>query len=115
MSVKNRPHRQACGLPDCTDEGLASWGPLALSPDGSCLAFTAVDSNGIQRIWVRELHSLKVRPLIGTESNYPWLLFWSPDSRYIAFMLEEKSRKSMFAGGPPLTICSTSWQAMGGS
>jgi Tol biopolymer transport system component len=64
---------------------------------------------------VRELHSLKVRPLIGTESNYPWLLFWSPDSRYIAFNAGGKIKKINVAGGPPLTICSTSGQAMGGS
>ena len=55
---------------------------LAISPDATRIAYVA-NVNGMQRIWVRSIGSLEARELAGTESAAG--LFWSPDSRYIAF------------------------------
>jgi eukaryotic-like serine/threonine-protein kinase len=69
-----------------------------ISPDGRTLAYTAQDSTARQRIWIRPLNSLAANPLPGTENaNRP---FWSPDSRYLAFMADGKLKKIAIAGGP---------------
>ncbi len=74
-----------------------------ISPDGRTLAFTAQDSTARQMIWVRPLNALSANRLAGTEgAQRP---FWSPDSRYLAFMAEGKLKKIALAGGPAEVIC----------
>ena len=76
---------------------------LALSPDGSRLAFVAW-KDGVQRIWIRNRDDLEARPLVGTENGR--LPFWSPDSRFLAFFSGDGELKKIEAsGGPPITIC----------
>ena len=57
-------------------------GDLAISPDATRIAYVA-NVNGAQRIWVRSIGSLEARELAGTDNASG--VFWSPDSRYIAF------------------------------
>jgi eukaryotic-like serine/threonine-protein kinase len=74
-----------------------------ISPDGRRLAFNALDSLGIQSIWVRRMNSLEAQRLPGTEgATRP---FWSPDSRFLAFFSGGKLYKIDVSGGPPLAIC----------
>jgi Tol biopolymer transport system component len=77
-----------------------------ISPDGRLVAFAARDTaRGLTRIWVRSLDSIGARPLAGTETrNIALALFWSPDSRFIAFAAEGKLRKADVSGGPPQTL-----------
>jgi Tol biopolymer transport system component/tRNA A-37 threonylcarbamoyl transferase component Bud32 len=89
-------------------------GLLALSPDGQQLAFAATGADGIPRIWVRALNSLKIRPLPGTESAGT-LLFWSPDSRFVAFDAGGKLQKIEISGGPAETVCVLNMMGVGGS
>ena len=89
-------------------------GTLALSPDGRKLAFIATSADGVPRIWVRALSSLEMRPLSGTES-VGTLLFWSPDSRFIAFDAGGRLQKIDISGGPAETVCLLSGTAVGGS
>jgi len=78
-------------------------GHLALSPDGTKLAFVAADSTGRQSLWVRSLDLMNASPLAGTErAQYP---FWSPDGRTIGFFADTKLKRIEAAGGPPLTVC----------
>src|SRR4029077_13692592 len=56
---------------------------LSVSPDGSKLAFVAVDSGGHFMLWIRDLDSQTAQPLPGTDGAL--MPFWSPDSRFIAF------------------------------
>jgi len=93
---------------------LRLTGVLALSPDGQQLAFAAQSADGIPRIWVRTLNSLRIRSLSGTESVGS-LLFWSPDSRFVAFDSGRKLQKIDISGGPAETVCVLNRVGVGGS
>ena len=79
-------------------------GTVAISPDGTKIAYTARDSVGGElRLWVRPLDSLTAMPLPGTEGvMFP---FWSWDSRYLAFYAKGKLMKILATGGPTLSLC----------
>jgi len=87
-------------------------GHLALSPDGSMLAFVAADSSGKTHLMVRAFNTLNAKDLPTTEGVfYP---FWSPDNRYIGFFQSGKMKKIEASGGPSVTICDAS-DGRGGS
>ncbi len=75
-----------------------------ISLDGRILAYSATDSTGISRIWLRPLAGTTAQPLAGTEGivQRP---FWSPDSRYLGFFANGKLKKIEVSGGPAITIC----------
>ncbi len=75
---------------------------LALSPDGSRLAFVGV-SGGRTTLWVRPLETLTAVQLKGTEDAVA--PFWSPDGRSIGFFAQGKLKKATTDGGPPQAIC----------
>ncbi|HEV2299235.1 MAG TPA: protein kinase [Candidatus Acidoferrales bacterium] len=78
-------------------------GPPVLSPDGQRLAFTAVGSDGRQRLWVRTLNASIAQPLEGTDgATYP---FWSPDSHDLGFFANGKLNRIDASGGPSLALC----------
>jgi hypothetical protein len=62
------------------------------------VAFTA-NLEGRTLIWIRPLESLTAQPLPGTDGAD--FVFWSPDSRFIAFFADGKLRKIDASGGPP--------------
>ncbi len=84
-------------------EDASAVGPPLVSPDGRMIAFDASEGGGQRRIWVRPLDALEARPLPGTEGALR--PFWSPDSRFVAFVAGDKLRKVDVSGGPPQTIC----------
>jgi Tol biopolymer transport system component len=97
--------------------GGTSPGPVAVSPDGRRLAFTARDEKGATLLWVRDLADVASRPLAGTSgAAYP---FWSADSRRIGYFSGGRLRRIDAGGGPPLTLCDASngkggaWNAHG--
>ena len=57
---------------------------LALSPDGTQLAFIVEERPGSRRIWLRAFSAIEAQPIAGTENASS--LFWSPDSQSIAFV-----------------------------
>jgi Tol biopolymer transport system component len=101
--------------PEGTNYDMLYGGQFALSPDGSMLAFVATDTTrgAVSKLWVRKLSSLEALPLPGTDKAY-WP-FWSPDSKYIAFFAEQKLKKILASGAPPLSICDSIRTARGGS
>jgi len=89
-----------------------SEGGIAVSPDGTMLAF-ASPLGGRPQLWIRRLDSLDARTLPGTDGAFQ--PFWSPDSKWIAFYTPEKLMKVAVAGGTPQTICRTDPRITGGS
>jgi Tol biopolymer transport system component len=87
---------------------------FTLSPNGRRLAYVAPGPDGRNVAWVRDLDSLEPRLLPGTE-NVPVPLFWSPDSRFIAFQTGTRLEKIDVSGGPPQPICDVPNTAIGGS
>jgi serine/threonine protein kinase len=100
-------------------QGLA----FEISPDGRHLAFVATGSDGVARLWIRDLESLEIRAL---PNGYPQSLhitgnvvvppfFWSPDSRFIGFQSLGKLAKIQISGGPAQTLCDVQGTVVGGS
>jgi Tol biopolymer transport system component len=87
---------------------------FTLSPDGRQLAFLAPGTDGRNLVWVRALDSLEPRPLPGTE-NVLVPVFWSPDSRFIAFQSGSKLKKVDISGGPPQEVCDAFATVIGGA
>jgi Tol biopolymer transport system component len=86
----------------------------AISPDGRAVAYSARDA-GTSILFVRPIDNDVPLKLPGTDGAGN--LFWSPDSRSIAFFAGGKLKKVQASGGPPETICDTpdmrggSWNA----
>ncbi|HXM75717.1 MAG TPA: serine/threonine-protein kinase, partial [Thermoanaerobaculia bacterium] len=66
------------------------------SPDGTQIAYMARESTGDRRIFVRSFASLEPKPVPGTEGARA--LFWSADSRSIAFAAEDKLKRIDVSG-----------------
>jgi len=88
-----------------TPASILSVGSPKVSPDGKYLAFNATDSAGVSRLWLRPFGSLTTSPIPGTENAAR--PFWSPDSRYLAFMADGKLKKIAVTGGPIQTVGET--------
>jgi serine/threonine-protein kinase len=82
----------------------SSFGPaLAISRDGSRLAFVSAGSDGATHLSVRLLAASKSTVLAGTEGAAG--PFFSPDSRWIAFFADQKLKKISVDGGAAVTLC----------
>jgi Tol biopolymer transport system component/tRNA A-37 threonylcarbamoyl transferase component Bud32 len=75
-----------------------------ISPDGRTLAYRAADSTGTPRVWIRPLESLAAREIPGTDGANS--IFWSPDSKYVAYFGLGKLKKVAINGGKPELVCS---------
>jgi Tol biopolymer transport system component/DNA-binding winged helix-turn-helix (wHTH) protein len=85
---------------------------FALSPDGTRLAFIAVDQDGGQGLWVRDLSAAGAQRLNGADGAR--LPFWSPDSRRIGFFAGGRLNTIDIAAGAVRVLCDAR-AAMGGA
>jgi serine/threonine-protein kinase len=70
---------------------------FSLSPDGSRIAYVAVDREDRARLWVQRLDENSARLLEGAEdARHP---FWSPDGRSLGFFAGGEVRTIPAAGG----------------
>ena len=88
---------------------------FALSPDGTKLAYYAAGSDGMARLWVQSMDALESRALSATELTSGYQMFWSFDSRFVAFSSAGKLKKINVSGGPAETICDAPGTFYGGS
>jgi Tol biopolymer transport system component len=76
---------------------------VAVSPDGTRIAFTTTAASGKTQLWLRDLDDVVPRPLPGTEgAAWP---FWSPGGRSLGFFAGGKLKRIEVAGGLPQTLC----------
>jgi serine/threonine protein kinase/Tol biopolymer transport system component len=74
---------------------------IAVSPDGTLLAYVAAGADG-ERIHLRRLDSLESKPLQGTEgAQSP---FFSPDGKWLGFAVEGAIKKIAVDGGVPFAV-----------
>jgi serine/threonine-protein kinase len=79
---------------------------LALSPDGTTLAYNGQDSSGHRRLYLRPMDQPHPVPIPGSEdAQFP---FFSPDGRWVGFRVGNRIVKTPVRGGSPETICETS-------
>ena len=76
---------------------------IAISPDGTRLAFIAEDEK-VTKLFVRSMDQLDAQPIDGTEGA-SWHPFFSPNGDWIGFVANDKLKKVAVAGGTPATLC----------
>lgn len=104
LMLRPGPPRRSTTILELTPPSRATFVDLPrISPDGSTLAFNAVDSSGVPCIWIRRMDSIEGKAIPGTErATRP---FWSPDGRYLAYFTLGKLYKVDITGGPPVLVC----------
>ena len=94
-------------------EGLATnLRSVAVSPNGRHIAYVA--GPGAPTLWVRDLNREEPRRLAETEGA-SWEPFWSPDSRFLGFVVRNELKKISIDGGLPITLCQLPGSYSGGS
>jgi eukaryotic-like serine/threonine-protein kinase len=81
--------------------GLESGPALALSPDGTHLAYVA-RQGGTQQIYLRAMDSLEAKPIPETEGAIN--PFFSPDGQWLGFFAGGKLKKISVNGGAALVL-----------
>jgi serine/threonine protein kinase/Tol biopolymer transport system component len=85
---------------------------FAVSPDGTHLAFVALDKEGKNALWVRALSASTAQELSGTEgAMFP---FWAPDSKRIGFFADAKL-KTVGIAGETVQVLGEAPQGRGGT
>ena len=110
VPVDSRVYRASISVPGRLGASIDALS-FAVSPDGRRLAFVGPDASGRVILWVRPLDSLASQPLVGTEGAAA--PFWSPDSRFVAFVAGGKLMKIDSSGGPPSTVTEASLSVPG--
>ncbi len=116
LKLKQRPLAAEISPPPGMDFVGAILGAPVISPDETKLAFVAGDAKGA-RLWVRDLASGRTDALEGTDGA--GFVFWSPDSRQVAFFAGGKLKKIEAGGGPVQILCDApegrggSWSSSG--
>jgi len=86
-------------------------GPVAVSPNGAKLAFTATDQQGVTRIWVRPLADDRATSVPGTENAA--LPFWSPDGKSLGFVADGALKTVDLVNGGVQILSRASYQSRG--
>jgi len=81
--------------------GLESGPAVAISPDGTHLAYVA-RQNGNQQLYLRPMDSEEAKPIPGTEGAVN--PFFSPDGQWVGFSAGGNLKKVPVSGGAALTL-----------
>ncbi len=83
-------------------EGQELTDSPAISPDGRIVAYAAKQGSEEQQLFLRDLNSFDAKPVAGTKgASQP---FFSPDSRWVAFLARGQLMRAEVAGGSPTKI-----------
>ncbi|MBK5295390.1 MAG: serine/threonine-protein kinase [Acidobacteriia bacterium] len=102
--LEKPPERQAVRFIATTPD-KAHFDGAELSPDGRRIAVIVHAETGTRQIGLRQLGSVEVQVLPGTEnvSNNAGIA-WSPDSRSVVFYASGKLKRIDPGAGPPMTL-----------
>ena len=100
-SVSRPVTRTTITLPDGQRQSRSKRAPLAISPDGTTLAYVARDNTG-SHLYLRQLDSFDARRVPNTEDAFE--PFFSPDGEWVGFFAAGRLRRIRVAGGVPLTV-----------
>jgi eukaryotic-like serine/threonine-protein kinase len=81
--------------------GVELGSALALSPDGTRLAYAA-RQGGVQQLYLRPLGGLEAQPIPGTVGGIE--PFFSPDGQWLGFFADEKLKKIAVNGGEAISL-----------
>jgi serine/threonine protein kinase/Tol biopolymer transport system component len=102
-SPPTRPvSRYTITLPPGEQLGGMDFSSVAISPDGSELAYLATRGN-VRQVYVRPMDSLDARALPDTEGAAD--PFFSPDGQWLGFFAGGKLKKVSVNGGAAITLC----------
>ncbi|HVL69584.1 MAG TPA: LpqB family beta-propeller domain-containing protein [Vicinamibacterales bacterium] len=90
-------------------------GSLALSPDGSHVAFRVRLPEGASEIWLRAIRDPAARALPGTRDLQHGRPFWSPDSRHLGFFVGSDVWRVNVDGTSPRRIATAPLMPRGGA
>ncbi|HSY51762.1 MAG TPA: protein kinase [Thermoanaerobaculia bacterium] len=86
-------------------------GSIAVSPDGTKIAYTARDAKNVRQLWIYHLARGVAKPLESTTLvSGP---FWSPDGRSIGFLDGSKLKTVAIDDGTPQTVCDATTGGLG--
>jgi eukaryotic-like serine/threonine-protein kinase len=88
---------------------------FSCSPDGRTLVYLARAPGKPMALWAQSLESLEPRPLATWRDDNDSPVFWSPDSKFIAFYSDRKLQKMDFSGNPAQVIGPVPSLVVGGS
>ena len=75
---------------------------IALSPDGTRLAYIAAQGKGLPQLYIRAMDSPEAKPIPGTEgSANP---FFSPDGQWVGFFALSKLKRVSVSGGAAVIL-----------
>ena len=86
-------------------EAGSSRQTFALSPDGTLLAFSAMDASGAFQTFIRDLDALESRPLANSIGSYT--LFWAPDGRSLFTTIDGSVRRTALDDDSYQVVCDT--------
>ena len=117
-AIEPRTMRFSLALPDgwqlVTDDQVSGTpSPLVVSPDGRRVAMIAKRTDGTEAILLRTLDGLTATPLPDTGGAST--MFWSPDSRFLAFFAQQTLKTIDVSGGAPTTVCAVQNRVSGGT
>ena len=70
--------------------------PLAISPDGSTIVYSAIDENQKTQLYLRKLNSFESTPITGSENGME--PFFSPDGEWVGFVTPDDKLKKCHCG-----------------
>jgi eukaryotic-like serine/threonine-protein kinase len=89
--------------------GLEITGPIAISRDGSQVAYSAISDDGEQHLYVRRLDGFDPIRVDGSRDGYA--PFFSPDGASIGFSARNAIWRAPTNGGPPTRLVSAMFMA----